>query len=118
MRFLCIVYGCDGPGGDPQPTPAGIYQKVLENHRDLARSGHLIASSPLQPATTAITVQVREEGHTVTDGPFAETKEQVGGFYLIEAEDMDQAVQLTLTMPPATIGAIEIRPLAELPSLE
>lgn len=115
MRYLCIVYGCDGPSGDSAAAPDSVFQAVLENRRYLTDSGHLIASSPLQPPSTAMTVQVRDEGFTITDGPFAETKEQVGGFYLIEAESMEQAVELTLTMPPAQIGSIEIRPLFELP---
>lgn len=117
MKFLCIVYGCDGPTGAPADEPSDMMKAVLENYRELKDAGCLIASSPLYPASTAVTVQVRPEASTVSDGPFAETKEQVGGFYLIEAESMERAVELTMTMPPARIGAIEVRPLNELPEL-
>ena len=117
MKFLCIVYGCDGPTGEPAEHPSEMMTAVLTNNRELQDAGHLIASSPLQPASTAVTVQVRRDEVTITDGPFAETKEQVGGFYLIEADSMKQAVELTAAMPPAQIGAIEVRALNELPVL-
>lgn len=116
MRFLCIVYGCAGPEGSALGEhDHGIYPDVIANWRDLAERGHLIASSPLRSPDAAKTVQVRDDGALVTDGPFAETKEQVGGFYLIDAAGMDEAVQLAATMPPARIGAIEVRPLFEIP---
>ena len=79
----------------------------------LTAHGHLIAASPLDEPSTAKTVRVRDEGVMISDGPFAETKELVGGFYLINASSIEEAAQLAATMPPARIGAIEVRPLKE-----
>jgi len=85
--------------------------EVLEHRAALERSGHHIASSPLQPVRTATTIRVRNGNMTITDGPFAETKEQLAGFYLIEAHDLNEAIRLASQMPPARLGSIEIRPL-------
>ncbi|MGD9711560.1 MAG: YciI family protein [Thermomicrobiales bacterium] len=115
MRFLCIVYGCDGPQPAGEEDSDGpMMREVIEQVRALAATGHLIAASPLDHPSTAVTVQVRDSGVTLTDGPFAETKEHVGGFYLINAESLEEAVQFATEMPPARIGAIEVRPLVEI----
>ncbi len=80
----------------------------------LNRRGHRIASEALQPVGTAVTVRVRNGMLSVTDGPFAETKEQLAGFYLIEARDLNEAIRLASEIPPARIGCIEVRPVREL----
>ena len=81
---------------------------------DLRQRGLLVAAEPLQPVETATTVRVRNGRVTVTDGPFAETKEQLAGFYLIEARDLNDAIQVAARIPPAREGSIEVRPLREL----
>jgi hypothetical protein len=75
------------------------------------KSGHCIASEALQPASTATTVRVRNGKVSVTDGPFAETKECLAGFYMIEARDLNEAIQIAARIPPAQIGSIEVRPI-------
>src|SRR6186713_3262786 len=80
----------------------------------LRASGHLLAAEPLHPVHTATTVRVRNGQVSVTDGPFAETKEQLAGFYLIEARDLNEAIQLATKIPPAQFGSIEVRPTREL----
>lgn len=82
----------------------------LECDADLAQRGHLLASSALKPVRTAKTVRIRGEKTSVTDGPFAETKEVLGGFLLIEARDMAEAVEIAKTLPVARYGTIEVRP--------
>ena len=79
--------------------------------KSIQQSGHYLASSQLHPVSKATTVRVRDGKKLVTDGPFAETKEQLGGFYLIEAKDLDDAVAIAARIPSARLGSIEIRPL-------
>jgi hypothetical protein len=78
------------------------------------KSGHYVAAEVLQPVKTARTVRVRNGKTSITDGPFAETKEQLGGFYLIEAKDEHEALRLAAQIPPARVGSIEVRPIREL----
>ena len=112
MKFLCLVYD-DGAGIDsiPEQEYDAIVRDVLEYREELKRRGNYIASSPLEAADTAKTVRVRNGKTITTDGPFAETKDQVGGFYLIEAEDLDDALRLVEQMPPVRFSAIEVRAL-------
>jgi len=83
---------------------------VAYDRRD-PQSGHCVASEALQPASTATTVRVRNGKVAVTDGPFAETKEFLAGFYMIEARDLNEAIQLAARIPPAAVGSIEVRPI-------
>jgi hypothetical protein len=80
----------------------------------LAASGHMLAAEPLHPVQTATTVRVRNGQMSMTDGPFAETKEQLAGFYLIDAKDLNEAVSWAARIPPARYGSIEVRPVREL----
>jgi hypothetical protein len=80
----------------------------------LRKSGHYVAAEALQPVHTATTVRVREGKVSMTDGPFAETKEQLAGFYLIDARDLDDAVGAAAKIPPARVGSIEVRPVRQL----
>lgn len=84
---------------------------------DLSREGKYIAASPLHPIATATSVRVREGKRLVTDGPFAETREQLGGYYLIEAHDLDEAMKIAERIPGAKYGTIEIRPVLEISGL-
>lgn len=117
MRYICLVYHDEEmvaaiPGNEYE----AIMREVLDYRHVLRESGHYIASSPLQPVGTAATIRVRGSKMTITDGPFAETKEQLGGFYLIEACDLNDAIRVTSRMPPARLGCIEIRALHDFES--
>lgn len=115
MKYLCLVYHKEA---DVHALPESEYDQiirdVLDYREELRRSGHYIASSPLQPVEAATTIRVRNGMMAITDGPFAETTEQLGGFYLIEARDLNDAIRVASKMPPARLGCIEIRPLKEL----
>src|SRR5437764_1226656 len=114
MKYLCLVYHEEEKiNALPASEYDAIVDAVLEYREELRRSGHYITSSPLQSVQTATTVRVRGGKVSITDGPFAETKEQLGGFYLIEARDLNEAIRLASKMPPARVGSIEVRPLDE-----
>jgi hypothetical protein len=112
MKYLCLVYQEEEKvNALPASEYDAIVTAVLAYREELRASGHYITSSPLQSVRTATTIRVRGGKVSVTDGPFAETKEQLGGFYLIEARDLNEAIRLAAKMPPARIGSIEVRPL-------
>jgi hypothetical protein len=115
MKYLCLVYHEEEKiNALPRSEYDDIVHSVLDYREELRKSGHYITSSPLQSVHTATTIRVRGGKVSITDGPFAETKEQLGGFYLIEARDLNEAIRLAAMMPPARIGSIEVRPLAQL----
>src|SRR5687767_11527649 len=108
MRYLCLVYHEEEQVDClPDDEYNAIIDEVIDYREELRRGGHYLVSSPLQSVTTATTIRVRNGKVTITDGPFAETKEQLGGFYLIEATDLNEAIRLASHMPPARIGSIE-----------
>lgn len=108
MKYLCLVY--------LEATKLrAIPDRECKSAGDLMRqAGSLVAAEALQPVDTATTVRVRGGRLTVTDGPFAETKEQLAGFYLVEARDLNEAIQIAAKIPPAREGSIEVRPIREL----
>lgn len=111
MRYLCAVY-CE-PGtieGLPAAEKTTLDRDSLAYDVELQRQGHYIASDALQPTTTARTVRVRRGRATIVDGPFAETKEHLGGFILIEVRNMNEAVAIAEKIPMAKYGTIEVRP--------
>jgi hypothetical protein len=105
MKYLCLVY-LDEKRLDELPDA-----DCVDFDTGIRQSGQCLASEALQSVQTATTVRVRAGKTTVTDGPFAETKEQLAGFYMIEAKDLDEAIQLAAQIPPARIGSIEVRPV-------
>jgi hypothetical protein len=105
MKYLCLVY-LDEKRLDELPD-----SECVEYDSAIRKSGHCIASEALQSVQTATTVRVRNAKVSVTDGPFAETKEQLAGFYLIEAKDLNEAIQVASKIPPARVGSIEVRPI-------
>lgn len=112
MKYLCLVY-CDERdlhSLPDSPTDADCMAYATA----LADSGRMLAGHALQPVATAATVRVRQGRTTVTDGPFAETKEQLAGFYLVDAHDLNEAIQIAAGIPPARVGSIEVRPVREL----
>jgi hypothetical protein len=108
MKYLCLVYL------EQQKLHAVADSECLACGNGLRDSGVLIAAEPLHPVETATTVRIRNGQLSVTDGPFAETKEQLAGFYLIEARDLNDAIQVAAKIPPAREGSIEVRPVREL----
>ena len=114
MKYLCLVYHEEATTDAlPEWEYDAIVGEALDYREDLRQSGHYIASSLLQPVEMATTVRVRHGTLSVSDGPFAETKEQLGGYYLIEARDLNDAIRVVAKMPPARLGCIEVRPLVE-----
>ena len=105
MKYLCLVYG------EESAMATVDDHHCLDFDRSVRASGHCIASEALQPVATATTVRVRNGRMSVSDGPFAETKEALAGFYLIEARDLNEAIQIAAKIPPAAIGSIEVRPV-------
>jgi hypothetical protein len=105
MKYLCLVYLDERRLAELPDEECVAYDTAVR------RSGNCIASEALQSVQTATTVRVRNGKLSVTDGPFAETKEQLTGFYLIEAKDLDEAIQLAAKIPPARVGSIEVRPV-------
>lgn len=92
-----------------------LNQECIAGVERLTDQGKYVTGQPLQPIETATTVRVRDEEVLISDGPFAETKEQLAGFYLLEANDLNEALQLASRIPPARFGSIEVRPVRELP---
>ena len=114
MRYLCLVYS---DGKYLESMPQDVMDELVAEHlalgEELEQSGRSLGSDALQPVQTATTVRVRNGKVSITDGPFAETKEQLGGYYLIEARDLNEAVQIAARIPSARFGSIEVRPIWE-----
>jgi hypothetical protein len=108
MKYLCLVYLT------PEHWHAATDDMCMAYGNQLRDSGHFLGGSPLHPTHTATTVRVRNGQASVTDGPFAETKEQLAGFYMIDARDLNEAIQIASKIPPAQFGSIEVRPTREL----
>lgn len=108
MKYLCLVYLEEGK---LHAVPDRECQHCGDGLRE---SGVLVAAEALQPVDTATTVRVRNGKTVVTDGPFAETKEQLAGFYLVEARDLNEAIQIASKIPPAREGSVEVRPVRQL----
>jgi hypothetical protein len=110
MKFLCLVYA------EEEKLKLMDDDECMAYDAKLRREGHCLASESLQPVRTAKTVLVRSGKVSLHDGPFAETKEQLAGFYLINANDTNEALQIASKIPPAEVGCIEVRPIRELVS--
>jgi hypothetical protein len=93
------------------------YRESTQLAHDLHARGHYLAANPLQPTSTATSVRVRDGKPLVTDGPFAETREHLGGYFLIDAPDLDEAIRIAARIPGARKGTVEIRPVLEMPNL-
>ena len=115
MKYACLVYIDDTIMGALSPEEGvRLTDATVEADWDLRERGHLILAQPLQAPETAVTIRVRNGKASKTDGPFAETKEALAGFYLIDARDLNEAIQIASKIPPAKHGSIEIRPTREL----
>jgi hypothetical protein len=114
MKYLCLAYE-EEPKLNSRPEAEWhvLRRETLDYVAALRASGHLLDARPLRSVTTASTLRVRDGKLLVTDGPFAETKEQIGGFFLIEAGDHEEAIRIAARWPSARIGSIEVRPIDE-----
>ena len=112
MKYLCLIYESEANWATMSKEEG---DKVMNEYftftADTKKSGHYVAGEALQPVASASTVRVRKGKLATTDGPFAETKEQLGGFYLIEAKDLNDAIQVAARIPGAKTGSIEVRPV-------
>ena len=115
MKYMLLVYGDENllSAGDRE----SCYAESLELVHEINAKGQFLSTAPLQPTTMATSVRVRAGRRLVTDGPFAETHEQLGGFFLIDAKDLDEAIGIAGRIPGARWGTIEIRPVVELAGL-
>jgi hypothetical protein len=119
MQYLLLIYGNEAHMKKQSETERNaILNEFGEFTQSIAKSGHLRGGNELNVTSTAKTVRVRDRKKLVTDGPFAETKEQLGGYYLVEAKDADEAISLAARIPSARWGSIEVRPIIphEMPS--
>jgi hypothetical protein len=115
MRYVCLVYADEAAvNALPQPEVDALIDETLATNEALAASGHLVLAEALEQVAAATTVRVRNRRLSATDGPFAETREQLGGFVLIEARDLYEAIQIAGRIPSARIGSVELRPVIDL----
>ncbi|HEX8521354.1 MAG TPA: YciI family protein [Tepidisphaeraceae bacterium] len=115
MKYMLLIYL--GENAISESERQACYEKSTAFAHDLQRSGKFISANPLQPVSTATSIQVRQGKRLVTDGPFAETREQLGGYFLVDADDLDDAIAIASQIPAAQWGTVEIRPIVELTGL-
>ena len=112
MQYLLLIYEDEQIAQTMSADERGaMFEEYKVFTSDIVKSGHFKAGDALQPVSTATSVRIRDGKTITTDGPFAETKEQLGGYYLVEAEDLDQAVAMAARIPAARLGTIEVRPI-------
>lgn len=113
MEFLLLIYHAEAEWAKLAPADhAALYQEYGQLREELTGKGKFLGGSQLRPTTTATSVRVRDSKRVVTDGPFAETKEQLAGYFLVNAHDQDEAIAIAARIPSARNGTIEVRPLA------
>jgi hypothetical protein len=112
MKYLLLIYGNEAHWDTlKEPERMSIYKEYMDLSAEWGKSGKSLGGNELKPIATASTVRVRNGKRSVTDGPFAETKEQLGGYYLVEAKDLDEALELAAKIPSVRWGSIEVRPI-------
>src|SRR6266852_5621870 len=114
MQYMLLIYETEGRKLSPAEY-GQLHQEYMTFTQDIVKSGKFKAGDPLEPTSTATTVRVRNVKTVTTDGPFAETKEQLGGYYMVEAKDLDEAVAIAARIPGARTGTIEVRPIMKIP---
>lgn len=115
MKYMLLIYADEHAWTEPEREHCYVESTQLAH--TLQSNGQYLAASPLQPVSTATSVQVRDNKRLVTDGPFAETREQLGGYFLVEAQNLDEAIDIAGRIPGARKGTVEIRPVVEIPDL-
>jgi hypothetical protein len=114
MKYLCLIYTEEATFRQAM-SPADEAAMMAEYgafSASIQKSGHFLAGNRLEPSTAAVTIRIRDGKTSTTDGPFAETKEALGGFYMIDARDLNEAIQVASRIPGAKVGSIEVRPIA------
>ena len=115
MRYMLLIYLEEQALGEEERQHC--YAESAQLARDIHAAGQYLAAAPLHPTSTATSIQVRDGKSLVTDGPFAETREQLGGYFMIDAQDLDEAIRIASRIPGARFGTVEIRPVMELDGL-
>ena len=115
MKYMLLVYGEERALSEEERQ--ACYRESAGLAVELAKSGHYLGTNPLQPVATATSIQMRDGQRVITDGPFAETREQLGGYFLVEAKDLDEAIRIAERIPGGRKGTIEIRPVLEVEGL-
>jgi hypothetical protein len=117
MQYVLLIYDDEGiPAGMDEAERGAIMKEYFAYTTGLRDKGAYVDGNPLQPTETATSVKVRDGQRLVTDGPFAETKEQLGGYYIVEAESIDEAIDWAEKIPSARFGTIEVRPVMQIPA--
>ena len=115
MRYALLIYASEQDWASQSEEQAQTqFQDYMAFTKDIVDRGLQQSGEALQPTATATTVRVRDGGTVTTDGPFAETKEQLGGFYIVEAKDLDEAIEIATKIPDVRVGSIEVRPVMEM----
>lgn len=116
MNYLCLIYSDETMWPKlPKSETDMMMREYLDFTDGIRKSGHYLGGNRLQPTHAATTVRIRNGKLSTTDGPYAETKEQLGGYYLIDAKDLNEAIQIAARIPGARVGGIEVRPTWEVP---
>ena len=115
MRYMLRIYTTDDAITEAERQHC--YEESTALTHELNSRGQFISASPLQPVSTATTVRIREGKRQVTDGPFAETREHLGGYFMVDAKDLNEAISIAGRIPAARFGTVEVRPVVELPNL-
>jgi hypothetical protein len=115
MKYLLLIYMTENAISETEREHC--YAESAQFAQDLHASGKFLSANPLQPVSTATSIRIREGKRLVTDGPFAETREQLGGYFLVDAKDLDEAIGIASRIPAARWGTVEIRPIVELTGL-
>ncbi len=115
MKYMLLIYQDEQALSEAYREEC--YAESTRLALDLDASGHFISANPLHPVATATSVRIRDEKPIVTDGPFAETREQLGGYFLVEANNLDEAIAIASRIPGARMGTVEVRPIIEIPGL-
>jgi hypothetical protein len=117
VRYMLLLYGCDDRPRPGEPGFEDALAAVNAFVEECRRRGAFVGGDPLRPVSTATTVRVRDGQTLITDGPFAETHEHLGGYYILDCAGLDEALELAALWPMATIGSVEVRPLDDVPGL-
>ena len=115
MKYMLLIYDNEQVWSQMSAAEQGrLFGEYMKFTEEIKVSGHYIAGAPLQPVATATSVRIRNDKQLVTDGPFAETQEQLGGYYLVEARDLNEAIGIAGRIPSVRLGTIEVRPIMEM----
>src|SRR5437899_12609317 len=115
VKYMLLIYGDEQALNETEREHC--YRESTQLAHQLSAAGQYLAAAPLHPTSTATSVRVREGRRLVTDGPFAETREQLGGYFLIDARNLDEAISIAVKIPMARKGTVEVRPVIEIPGL-